>query len=779
MFAKRLFRKRSLALLLIGACCSAEPIVAGQQEAPLSVEHALKIESFGPLTPVQFSPNGKWLAFTLQDNQRTRSVDDEAWARTGVRGFNTGTGICIVSTESGKIRNLTGKEGDSWLSVWSPDSHYLAFLSNRDNSGQARLWIWDALKDELRRVSAIDARAEQIAWLPNSKAILVTTLPQGLSIDDYVKLRVSSVPNHTRSNPTFPGSTAVVYEAPASGKEDESQPSAPWNLNWALRDLVAIDISTGESTLLVSRQRIVKFSPSPNGAHIAYTNQKRFQAAGSQQILFDLVVVDRLTLHEQVVASDIPLFFPGEFTWSPNGSQLSFLTGGADELANDCYVVDINGRELRNITRFPKQLQHLANISVKPLWDTTGACLYFVRNGTLWRAFVNESKAAEVVQIRGRQIVAMVPQLDNMLWTTDRGETTVVITRDEVGKKEAFYKVDLSIGRATAIREANQCYSCGVVEFPEQLTAVSNDGERVAYFVEDAGHPLDLWMTDARFIKQHRLTHLNPQFDDCKLGTARLIDWLSADGESLQGALLLPSHYQEGKRYPLMVYVYGGRSISDYFNRFGFESRVFNLQLLATRGYAVFLPDAPQHLGTPMLDLAKTVLPGINRLIELGIADPERLGVMGHSYGGYSVLSLLVQTRRFKVAIAADGSGDLTGQYGAMDNSGNAFGVSVLERGQGLMGGTPWQDRERYIENSPLFYFYRVETPLLVVHGAQDTVVPSYLGDEVFVALRRLGKEVQYAKYEGEGHAPFAWQFSNQVDLSTRIIAWVDKYLKR
>jgi dipeptidyl aminopeptidase/acylaminoacyl peptidase len=94
------------------------------------------------------------------------------------------------------------------------------------------------------------------------------------------------------------------------------------------------------------------------------------------------------------------------------------------------------------------------------------------------------------------------------------------------------------------------------------------------------------------------------------------------------------------------------------------------------------------------------------------------------------------------------------------------------------MGGTPWQFRERYIENSPIFYLDRIETPLFIVNGSADTVVPSFLGDQVFVGLRRLGKEVVYAKYDGEGHSVNGWKYANQLDFTRRMIAWFDKYLK-
>ena len=757
------------------------PVTLAQEASPLSVEDALRVRSFGALMPISFSPNGKWLAYVAQDNERVRSVDEDAWARTGVRGWNTGTDVCLFNVQNGETRNLTQEKGDNWLPAWSPDSQHLAFLSTLDGSGQARLWVWDAAKDELRRVSDLAIRAEEIAWMPDSREIVVTTPPEGLSIGDYAKTRMAGSEGQQALPSKSPGSTVHLYQAASiAAGEKEVPESDPWSLNWALRDLRLVDAASGQSRVIARSRKIVKFLPSPDGLRVAYTNQKRFENPGSQQILFDLATITLSTMQERVVASDIRMYFPGEFSWSPDGSELSFLTGGMEELVNDGYVVGVDGGNLRNITKLPRQDHHFRYMSVKPLWDTKGEFNYFVYNGALWRASVKLGEAAEIARVPQRQIAGMIAQSQSVLWTTDAGRTSVVLTHDDSGKEDGFYKIDLSTGRSTKLREEGHCHTCAIVSVSDQLTASSSDGRHLAYFEEDAATPPDVWMTDNNFKGRQRVTRLNPQFDESKMGTARLIDWLSDDGERLHGALLLPADYEDGKRYPLIVYVYGGFSISDRFHRFGLEgSGPFNMQLLATRGYAVLLPDAPQHPGTPMLDLAKTILPGVSKVVEMGIADPDRLGLMGHSYGGYSTMSLLVQTKRFRAAIEADGAGDLVGEYGAMDEGGNAFGISTLEEGQGLMGGTPWQNRERYAENSPIFYLDRIETPLLIVHGANDTTVAPFLGDELFVSLRRLGKEVQYAKYEGEGHSPLAWRHANQVDLSNRMIAWMDRYLKR
>jgi dipeptidyl aminopeptidase/acylaminoacyl peptidase len=393
--------------------------------------------------------------------------------------------------------------------------------------------------------------------------------------------------------------------------------------------------------------------------------------------------------------------------------------------------------------------------------------IYFFRGPSLWQAPVDRLGPREIWKA-GDEDIGELLQLGNQgrseFWSPDGGKSAVVLTR-----KYGFYQVDLNSGQTTKLLENDRAPEC-------MCATVAQDG-LIAYFASNAEHPSEIWVSAADFRHARQLTHRNSEFEKYQIGAARLIEWLSLDGDRLQGALLLPAGYQGGKRYPLVVYVYGGARLSSGVNSFGGGNTVINLQLLATRGYAVLLPDAPVHLGTPMLDLAKTVLPGIDRAIEMGIADPDRLGVMGHSNGGYSTLSLIVQTKRFKAAAMLSGFGDENGIYGEMSKESGNYGAFIAER-QGMMGGTPWQYRERYIENSPIFYLDRVETPLLITHGSEDKTVAPFLADQVFVGLRRLGKEVEYANYEGAGHIPSTWGYANYVDFCERIISWFDRHLK-
>jgi dipeptidyl aminopeptidase/acylaminoacyl peptidase len=763
-----------LVVLAFTTACAAE-FSCGQRLQPLSVESVLQVREFSQLKPIAFSPDGHWLAYTVGDNQKRKTTEEDLYYRTGIAAAD-GSQICISNTMTLEMRCLGDGKSNDWLPAWSPDGHYLAFFSDGDHSGQARLWVWDASKNYLRRISTKNIRGDEIQWTPDGRSILITAVPQELSIEEYVS-RASFASQGLKSTKIGgPGSTAIVYQSnDMSSSGPEAPRSDPWSLNGFSRDLILVNISSGETKTIVRGQKIAKYALSPNGLHVAYTTPKRFEKPGSQQILFDLMTIDLDMSPPREMASDVQLAHDGaQFSWSPDSTRLCFQVTVISKGGADIYVADALSGIARSVTTLGRPAA--AFWQKRPLWSLAGDKIYFVRDGAVWTASSTKNEARELARVSGRDVIQLIGDTNNSLWTTGGGNSTVVLTHDETGKQDGFYKVDLSNGESTLLQERGECYSCIRLD---RLAEVATSRQRVAYFAEDAQHDADIWLSDPNFRSPQKLTHLNSQLDRYEMGAARLIEWRSIDGDRLQGALLLPPDFQVGPTYPLIVWVYGGANLSNHFDHFGLAGTgPFNMQLLATRGFAVLLPDMPQHAGTPLGDLVKTVLPGVDKVVEMGIADPARIGVMGHSYGGYSTLGLIVQTNRFKAAIEADGMGDLISAYGQMGKDGTAFQTSVIEEGQGLMGGSLWQFRERFIENSPIFYLDRVETPLLIVHGSEDTAVAAFLGDEVFVALRRLGKKVEFAKFEGEGHSPLYWTYANQTELCNRMLDWFSKHLK-
>jgi len=775
-------------LLLLGMLPDPRQTPGGESK-PLPVEVAVQMAHFGPsLRGV--SPDGEWMVYAARMRPRAilRGDGDDAFLATGVSDDALGSDILIVSLKTRETKNLTEGKGSNWMPSWSPNGRYLSFLSDRDDSGQARLWVWDREVGDLRKVSEVNMRMpgpQQIQWTPDSQQVLVTIASEerGTSIAGAVR---GLAPGSRELASGYEGApSAIVYRSFGIFSEDDgTKTSDPLSTSSMAHDLALVEVMGGKTTHLVRNKKIATYQLSKDGRKVAYSTPTRFEKAGSQQLLFNVSVLELSTGSDRVLIPDVRLDLIGSFSISPDGKQLCFRASGAAETGFDVYVVNIGGGEVRNLTRFAAQAsdeqtakKYRWYFSSLLLWDHEAQNIYFLVNGVLWRASPRENTASEFARIDGRRIRQLIAQPGAVISVTHGGRSTIVIARDDFEKRDGFYKIDLMSGQVTRLLERKECYTCDAGP-RGYLAAVTTNARSIVYTSQDAQHASDLWMSDVDFLKPIRLTGMNPELEKYAMGVGQLIDWLDDDGERLHGALLLPSNYQEGNRYPLIVLQYGGETVSEALRRFGgFEAGMdyLNVQLLTTRGYAVLMPDAPQHLGTPMLDLAKTVLPGVNKVVEMGIADPNRLGLMGHSYGGYSTLALLVQTKRFKAAMEADGTGNLVSAYGELKKDGTAFGTSS-ETGQQLVGGSPWQHRDRYIENSPVFYLDRMETPLLIIHGSEDTTVAPFLGDEVFVNLRRLGKIVEYARYDGEGH--IAMNYWNQVDIANRMIIWFDKYLK-
>ena len=202
----------------------------------------------------------------------------------------------------------------------------------------------------------------------------------------------------------------------------------------------------------------------------------------------------------------------------------------------------------------------------------------------------------------------------------------------------------------------------------------------------------------------------------------------------------------------------------------GFNARA---AYLTNHGYVVFHPSVNLVVGRPGEAWVKGVTSAANRLIEIGIADPERLGVHGTSYGGYATALLITQTDRFKAAINVSGKVDMVSFYTDSPRLG-VRNTHAPEKSQDRIGGTLWEFPERYLEHSAILRADRIKTPLLNITGDQDPNVPASQSREMYYAMRRLGKDVEWVRYVNGGHRP-PNTGAESVDFEQRILAWYDK----
>jgi len=290
--------------------------------------------------------------------------------------------------------------------------------------------------------------------------------------------------------------------------------------------------------------------------------------------------------------------------------------------------------------------------------------------------------------------------------------------------------------------------------------------------------------------RNEKLLSLDTYLSGIEWGRIEIINYNSDSGEPLQGAVILPPRYHPGRRYPTLVWVYGGykvRGSNDYWLD-PFLPGIYNLQLYAAQNYLVLIPSMPLPARSERQNvydsLTNGVLPAIDKLVKLGIADPERVGVMGQSFGGYSVYGLVTQTDRFKAAVAIAGITDLRSHFGQF--SPLARGYSGIEHEMSdnwaemdLWGlyGPPQQDEWGYDANSPLTHVDRVHTPLLMVHGDLDIRGSVQQAEQFFYGLYAQGKTAKLIRYGGESHS-LGQSPANVRDVFKEIIDWFDKYLR-
>jgi dipeptidyl aminopeptidase/acylaminoacyl peptidase len=775
---------RHISLFLAFTLFSAAVIVA--QPVALAPEVLVKETELYPYEGILPSPDGKWVVFEASDPAKKIRFDYEGqrFLKTGYPMLTgaSAMGLWVTELASGKSFQLSSPEGSSWSANWSPDGKRLAFYSDR--GGQAALWVWDRETRTAKQVSPafiyFSWWRERPLWSADGKTILCKILPEGMSLDDVLKLSPVPPPSEVKAteDPTKPTVHVYSFHPGQESKPKEAEGSADaveftaFYDAFYLSDLAQIDVTTGAIKRLVKRVRAMAFNYSPDQRQIGFMSVDG-TTPRTQQIVYTIRVYSMRDQKTQTIATGHmdPNNLTNRFTWSPDGTRIAYSdTGKTAERA--AYVVELKSTTKTKLSgAIPEASRDFS--WGPPLWDKTGTHIVLVDSvaGRLWEVTSDGSTMRELWKLSELKVKDVATsELAGTYWTHDDGKTMFVRTHDDSSKRDGIYAVRLETGDYKKIYEGDESISLAEMG---ALTGTPAGSPELIYCSQSAMRPVDLWSLDVNSGKTSQLSNLNPQFNDANMGRVRIIDFYSLQNEHLRGALLLPAAYREGTSYPMVVWIYGGDMGSDKANRFAFGwGSAFNPQMWASRGYAVLYPDIPLHPGTPVEDLVSAVIPAVNKAIELGIADSNRLAVMGQSFGGYNTIALLTRTSMFKAAVATSAAPtDLFMAYSYF-MSGGAPSEGYYEEGQGGMKGSPWEFKMRYFENSPFFSLDRVTTPLMIERGSTDLI--SRESGNVYNALKREGKEVEFLEYEHEEHV--LQQPVNVIDFWNRRTEWVSSH---
>jgi dipeptidyl aminopeptidase/acylaminoacyl peptidase len=403
-------------------------------------------------------------------------------------------------------------------------------------------------------------------------------------------------------------------------------------------------------------------------------------------------------------------------------------------------------------------------------WATDGSAVLLSDNWDVWKvpaaggAPVNLTRDGRARGVRYQQRVVVDPRVSGV----DLAQPLYLRLYGERTKQGGLARVDARRGGAT--------------------TLVLDD----AAFAPRRARDADVWVTTRSTFTEYpdwwrledgkpttRLTNGHTQLASFKWSSGtRLVNYVTDKGDSLQGTLYLPADYREGEKYPTVTYIY--EKLSQGRHQFSHPSEINGVSihpgLMTSRGYAVFMPDIVYKVNDPGMSAVWSVVPAVKAAIATGVVDSARVGIQGHSWGGYQTAFLVTQTDVFKAAVAGAPLTDMVSMYSSVYwNTGNA-NQPIFQSSQGRFTGNYLQNAEAYARNSPNRHADKVKTPLVILHNDKDGAVDFNQGITYYNTLKQLGKEVILLEYPGENHGLV--QRGNLKDYQTRLMEWFDVHLK-
>lgn len=481
----------------------------------------------------------------------------------------------------------------------------------------------------------------------------------------------------------------------------------------------------------------------------------------------DLYHVDLKTGEYQQIAERLPSSERGSL--SPDGQHVVYVQDETlhlfDATAGESRAVataaEVSWVDELNDRPFPASAYGVAG------WHEDSTAFYVYDRYDIWQVDVASGEAS-MLTANGRE-----NRLEYRVAVPDDGvfeetEELLLRTYQDWDKTSGFASLTLGADEGpTELIHGEKTYR--LVEFHE-------DSQQVFFTEEDFRQFPDIQVTAMDFAEPVRLTEVNPQRDEFIWGNAELVEWESQVGDTLQGVLIKPDDFDENKEYPVMVYYYAKFSQRVHqWNQMKVNHRP-NFPYYVGQDYLVFLPDINFRTPEPGLSAVESLVPGIEKIVEMGIADPDAIGLHGHSWSGYQTAFVVTETDTFAAAVAGAPVSNMTSAYTGIRWGSGLARQFQYESGQSRLGVSMYEDREPYIKNSPVFYADQINTPLLIQFGDADEAVPWEQGIELYLALRRLDKDVVMLHYEDEPH--HLQRLANKIDYTIKMREFFDYYLK-
>ena len=455
------------------------------------------------------------------------------------------------------------------------------------------------------------------------------------------------------------------------------------------------------------------------------------------------------------------------FDWNPNGKNIAFShrpepTFNSGFVSGDISIVNLSNKKVKSLVTWE-------GVDSSPSFSPDGKLIAFTSNGgnreviglnDIFVIKTNGGKPRKLSETPNRGRVGIIN------WSTD---SRYVYIRDLDRTQSQLYKIGVQDKSIDALFDAEGFVSS---------IAISNDETKIIYVRQTVDKPSEVFSGLLRQIKTKRITDFNISLDLPAVTKTEILQWESKDGLEIEGLLTYPANYNKRKKYPLALIIHGGPAGS-FPQTFTGNPGIYVVQYFTSKGYAVLRPNPRGSTGygkdfryANFKDWGfgdyEDIMSGVDKVIEMGVADQKRLAVMGWSYGGYMTSFVVTRTDRFKAASMGAGLPNLISMTSTTDISNYLVAH---------MGDEFWNDYKTYEKHSAIYRIKNVVTPTQILHGENDLRVPFTQGQEFYGALKRKGVSTEMVVYPRTPHGPREPKLL--MDVSPRILTWLDKYINR
>jgi dipeptidyl aminopeptidase/acylaminoacyl peptidase len=387
----------------------------------------------------------------------------------------------------------------------------------------------------------------------------------------------------------------------------------------------------------------------------------------------------------------------------------------------------------------------------------------------IWEISPDGAKSRMVTNGLGRRdkLVFRYVRLDPDKPAIPAAGPLILRTVKETTLATGAYRVDLAVA-ADPVLIVMKDKTLGALEKAKNVDVYVHTEQRFDEFP-------DLWVSGPDLAAARKVSEANPQQAEYAWGTAERIEYTNGDGKVLPAVLIKPEDFDPSKKYPLMVYIYETEAVGLHRYYAPAPGTNINFTRYVSNGYVLLSPDIVYDVGYPGPSSVKCVIPAVEKVLAMGFIDPKRIGIQGHSWGGYEISYLITQTNLFAAVEAGASVVNMTSAYGGIRWGSGMSRAFQYEKTQSRIGAPLWSRVLQFLENSPLFWVERIQTPYLTIHNDEDDAVPWYQGIEFFSALRHLGKEAYMFNFNGEKHG--LRQRENQKYWTVHLDEFFDHFL--